>query len=84
MQPLDGAHQVRHVLGAIGEGEGLGGCVDQILLVGDERGGRMLQTDVALEAEAFRPVAESRDGDAVAEHVVHEAEIDRLWRDNQT
>ena len=77
---LHGAEKIRHILGAVGEGNcaGVGSDIAVDVREGGQR--RVIKPHLALEGEFIGPGAESGDTDAVAEHIVHVPELLRVWR----
>ena len=77
---LDGAAEVGGLLRAVGERPGRAVRV-QAQVVGAAR--LVVEPDVAVEAQLGGAAREPGDGDAVAEHVVQPAQLDRRRRDLQ-
>ncbi len=76
--PLDQPQQIGHVLGAIAERVARRVVLD---LKVERVGRRVIETDDALKAQFRGAPGEAGDRDAIAEHVVHPAQFDRLRRD---
>jgi hypothetical protein len=74
-KPLDGAGQVRHVLGAVAER-----IMGRVRSEGKDRGvlGRVLEGDAAGESECLRAGVEGRHRHAIPEDIEHPAERGRL------
>ncbi len=82
MLPLHRLRQVRQVVGAVVHGQGRPVAVVAVQAA-ESRLRRMLQPDLAVEADDVGAALEARDADAVAEHVMDRAHHRRVRRNRQ-
>ena len=78
--PFDHAQQIRHLVGTVGERIPLGIFLDRKI---ERVGRRVVEANETLEAQLRCPAGKAGNRHAIAEHVVHPADIGRFRRDRE-